>query len=66
LPNYYGGGAGLNGVGGTLGSYNNSSKGQTATSYGSGGGGAGRVAASSPATTGGFGAQGVVIVQFFY
>ena len=64
-PTRYGGNAGLNGVGGALGAYNNSSKGQTATSYGSGGGGAGRPA-SSPSTTGGFGAQGVVIVQFFY
>jgi hypothetical protein len=63
---YYGGLAGLNGSGGTLGAYTSPSDGQNASSYGSGGGGAGCPAVSGTPSNGGVGANGIVIIYFTY
>jgi hypothetical protein len=63
---YYGGLAGFNGSGGTLGANTPASNGQPASSYGSGGGGGGCPSIVNSASYGGAGANGIVIIYFTY
>ena len=63
---YLGGLAGFNGSGGLSGANTPASDGQSASSYGSGGGGAGCPDTSGNFSTGGAGANGIVIIYFTY
>jgi hypothetical protein len=64
---YFGGNAGLNGLGGIAGGNNvNSGDGQNASSYGSGGGGGGCPLIVTTQTYGGTGANGILYIYFQY